>query len=84
MTRRYRLKHSFEGLHYGGWMVGPIGVRARVEGYYLKHPNATQEQVRLATKAPRKTVRRVFDALVLAGRLKPANGKAMVRHCDDE
>lgn len=59
-----------------------LGYRAAVEAFWKANPNATQEQVRRATGAPRKTVRKVFDAMILAGRLVRA--KAMVLHCDDE
>lgn len=52
-------------------------MRERVERYYAQHPEATQEQVRRATGAPRKAVRKAFDALVLAGRIKRAKAMAL-------
>jgi hypothetical protein len=55
---------------------GRISYRAAIEEYYAQHPTATQEQVRRATGAPRATVRKVFDALVVAGRLKTERWKS--------
>lgn len=50
-------------------VAGRLGYRAAIEAFYAEHPTATQEQARRATGAPRATVRRVFEALVAAGRL---------------
>ena len=50
-------------------IAGRLSYREAIERFYARHPSATQEQVRRATGAPKRTVQRVYDALVRAGAL---------------
>lgn len=47
-----------------------MSFRARIERYYRKHPNATQEEVRRNTGASEAIVRHVFRELRKAGRVR--------------
>ena len=50
-------------------IAGRTSYRESIERYYAEHPEATQEQVRLATGATRAAVRRTFERLLAAGRV---------------
>jgi hypothetical protein len=54
-----------------------VSYRTAIVEYYRKHPTATQEQVRLATHAPKSAVRFVYAQLVDQGVLtRPRNAES--------
>lgn len=63
-------------------VVGRVGYRASIEAFYEQNPTATQEQARRATGAPRVAIRKTFDAMVRAGRLRTDRWKS--QRCADE